>query len=419
MASIAEARRRCYHNYMEKKPEQIEGGKERKKKLLYCITKSNWGGAQRYVYELAGHFAQTGEYDVAVALGGEGVLKERLEEAGIRVILISGLKRDMGVNETAVFWRLYKIFKQEKPDIVHVNSSKIGGMGALAARIARVPRIIFTAHGWAFREERSEIQKFFIKLASWLTIFFSHKTICVSEYDAKQAQDFPFAKEKIITIRNGIGTPEFLSRQEARESLVSASPLLRQLADSHSKEVKKEHRRPLWMGTIGELHKNKGHAYAIEAVKELVAQKTDVIFVIIGEGEEHEYLEKLTKKYGLEKHIFLLGNKENAGAILKAFDLFLFPSVKEGMPYAVIEAGFAGLPVVASSVGGIPEIITDMESGILVRPKDAGEIVRAVNFFFDHPGSAEKFGKKLAAKVAKSFSFQKMAKETEKVYRSA
>ncbi len=385
--------------------EQLGRKNNEKKKLLYCITKSNWGGAQKYVYELAVHFAQSGGYDVAVALGGEGVLKERLLEAGIRVIPIHGLERDVGLNEFAVFSRLYKIFKTERPNIVHLNSSKIGGIGTLAGRAAKVPRIIFTAHGWAFQEEwRSSLAQKLIWFFSFFTVVFSHKIIVISKAQYRQTPKLFFLGNKITTITNGIVPPCLLERETTRRALRNFS-----LGE----------RKPLWVGTIGELHKNKGHEYAIEAVRMVVEGNTDVIFVIIGEGEECENLEKLIVQKELGGHVFLLGSRNNAAELLHAFDLFLFPSLKEGHPYAVLEAGAAGLPVIASGVGGIPDIITDMENGILVRPKTPGEIVRAINYLFDHPGAAEKFGKKLKQKVAKSFSFAKMAKETERVYKEA
>ena len=376
---------------------------QQKKKLLYVITKSNWGGAQRYVYDLATHFQKSGEYDVAVALGGEGELKTRLEKAKIRVIPLAGLTRDVGVSDIAVFRKLRTLFKEEHFDIVHLNSSKIGGLGALAARLAKVPHIIFTAHGWAFREEwRRPFQRKIIALLSWITVLLSHKTIAVSEYDARQGREFFFVKNKITLIHNGMEIPEFLSREEARKTLTRNFSL--------------GGRHPLWVGAIGELHKNKGHAYAIEAIRELVDEKTDILLVVLGEGEERARLEKMIAEYNLSDHVFLIPCPNNAARFLPAFDLFLFPSAKEGLPYAVLEAGAAGLPVIASSVGGIPEIITDMHSGILVRPKDAGEIVRAIDYLFEHKGAPEKFATKLQQKIKKEFSVTKMLRETEKAY---
>lgn len=370
---------------------------KQKKKILYVITKSNWGGAQRYVFDLATGLPET--FEVVVALGGDGPLTARLEEVGIRTIALPFLARDVKLlSDFLVLKKLTSLFKEERPDIIHLNSSKIGGLGALAGRIAKVPNIIFTAHGWAFREERPETQKLAIKFLSWLTMLWSHSVITVSERDKREALAFPFIKKKIILTYNGISEPEFLPKDTARKILCEQND-----------------KNTLWIGTIGELHKNKGHKYAIEALAGILL-KHDVMFFIIGEGEERGALLKMITDLGLQSKVILLGNRSDAVALLPAFDIFLFPSVKEGLPYTVLEAGFAGLPVIASAVGGIPEIITDMESGILVRPKSSEEIVRAFAFLLSHKKEAASFGKKLHSNVKKNFSFKKMLRETIAVY---
>jgi len=380
---------------------------EPKKKILYVITKSNWGGAQRYVFNLATHFS--GKYDVAVALGGDGTLKKRLEEAHIRTISIPGLGRDVGLGDFSVFSYLISLFKTEAPDIVHLNSSKIGAMGALAGRLAHVPRIIFTAHGWAFREERSGFAKFLIKLISWLTILWSHKVITVSERDEKEGREMPFAKNKIAPIHNGIADEPHDEKMAAREKIFRLSGLPQQerlhyLHDTH------------WIGTVGELHKNKGHTFALSALSKM-PKELPFIFVIIGEGEERQSLLSEITALGLAGSVVLIGKRSDASELLSAFDVFLFPSVKEGLPYAILEAGLAELPVIASAVGGIPEVITDMDSGILVRPKDPQEIVKAFEFIFSHPQKMKNFGKRLHSVVKKDFSLTKMCRETAEVYK--
>jgi glycosyltransferase involved in cell wall biosynthesis len=369
----------------------------KKKKILYVITKSNWGGAQRYVYDLAVNLPK--EYDPVVALGGNGILKEKLEGAGIRAISLPFLARDVRWFADLLALRtLVSLFKKERPDIIHLNSSKIGGLGALAGRIAKVPHIIFTAHGFAFREERPEIQKFTIKFLSWLTMLWSHLVITVSERDRREARAFPFVKRKIILIHNGIPEISFLEKTAARKML----------REENTGE-------PFWIGTVGELHKNKGHIYLMETLAAL-QPKHDILLFIIGEGEERGALEKMIAELGLQSKVILSGKKDNAAALLPAFDIFLFPSVKEGLPYTILEAGLAGLPVIASAVGGIPEIITDMESGILVRPKSSEEMVKAFDFLLSHKKEAAAFGKKLRANVKKNFSFKKMLRETIAAY---
>lgn len=354
------------------------------------------------MFDLATNFSQ--EYDVSVAFGGEGELKTRLEKAGIRTISLPFLKRDVNpFTDFSVFKKLIELFKTEKPDIVHVNSSKIGGIGALAGRIAKVPKIIFTAHGWAFREERPEYQKTIIKFLSWLTILFSHTVITVSERDKREALAMPFTKRKIILVHNGIEETEFLSKEQARESIIK---------ESNASVPEKT----LWIGTIGELHKNKGHIYAIEAFSKL-AKTANVLFFIIGDGEEKKELQQKISEFGLEKKVFLLGRRDDAPKLLIAFDIFLFPSVKEGLPFAILEAGMAGLPTIASAVGGIPEIITDMQTGILIRPKNQDEIIRAIEYILAYPTKTAELGKKLRTMIQKNFSLKKMIENTVAVYK--
>ncbi|NQV93114.1 glycosyltransferase, partial [Candidatus Kaiserbacteria bacterium] len=142
----------------------------KKKKILFIITKSNFGGAQRYVYDIARSLSPDA-FDVVVAFGGEGLLKDKLAHAKIRTVPIEDLERDINIfNEIDVFFQLLKLYRVEKPDIVHLNSSKIGGIGALAGRIAQVPLIIFTAHGWAFNEERSWGARKIIAFLYWITL---------------------------------------------------------------------------------------------------------------------------------------------------------------------------------------------------------------------------------------------------------
>lgn len=390
-----------------------------KKKILYVITKSNWGGAQRYVYDLATNLPSE-TFDVAVVFGGEGELTSKLKEANIRTIPIQRLQRDIGfASDIASFFALLKIFLKEKPDVVHLNSSKAGGLGALATRVYNLlpkgsplqaisyklqAKIIFTAHGWAFNEERGAFSKTLIWLLSWLTAFLSHATITVSEYDLSRARQLPFLKKKFVCIHNGIEKGKFLSKKEARAILLP----------DHATVKDKE----LWIGMIAELHANKGVEYAIKAAHRYAKkpESEKFILVIIGEGEERAALTKLIQELRLNNGVFLAGKKENAGALLKAFDLFLLSSIKEGLPYVILEAGCAELPVIASAVGGVPEIITDMHSGILVKPKREDEIALALEYMLANKEKARGFGGALKEKILNEFSFKKTLEATVKLY---
>ena len=302
-------------------------GKKKTKKILYCITKSNWGGAQRYVYDLATNLSRD-NYEVAIALGGNGKLKETLEEAGIRTIFVKSLQRDVGVlKDIYSFFELVKIFRKEKPDIIHLNSSKMGGIGGLAGRIARIKKIIFTAHGWAYNEERSFSQKIIIAILHFVTVAFSHLTIVVSEKAREQFQSGNLMKKKMVVIHNGIGEIEFIEKEKARQEFVEVR--LPQ-TEKVKEKIKSE---PLWIGTISELHKNKGLKYVIEAVDRLIKNENinishrNIIFIIMGEGEERKNLEEVVKKNNLENSVFLVGNVKNASSYLKAFNIFTLTSI--------------------------------------------------------------------------------------------
>lgn len=379
-----------------------------KQKLLFVITKSNLGGAQKYVYDLATS-SLNDSFDVAVVCGGNGPLVEMLRNAGVRVISIHTLKRDINIlGDIASFFELISIFRKEKPQVIHVNSSKVGGLGALAGRIARVSRVIFTCHGWAFNEERSFISLLLIKFISWLTVMLCHKTIAVSNRDFIDGTKMPFVKNKMVLVHNGIQVPDFKSKDVARATLFAVAKL-------SGIEIPKN---SLLFGAIGELHKNKGYTYMLEAFA--IARKNRNFpyrLIIMGEGEEKEHLKKLIKKFDLETDVALLGYVKNAPMFLPAFDAFTLTSIKEGLPYVIIEAGFAGLPVVATNVGGVKEIIDDMKSGILVQTRKPDDIAQGLLLLAKDPERAKTYGATLREKVTHEFSIEKMVERTIAVYK--
>lgn len=301
------------------------------KKILFVITKGNWGGAQRYVFDLATNLPKD-KFEVAVALGQPGKLSEELKKQGVKIHIINSFQRDISFG---LDWKslneLISLFKKERPDIIHLNSSKAGGLGTVAGRLSGVKKIIFTAHGWPFWENRTIIAKSIIWFFSWLTSLLSHKTITISDYDLKVAQSMPFVGKKAVRIYNGI-KPENL---ESGEIIRKAFPAGAKIT-----------------GTIGELNRNKNQKVLLEQ-----AYKTpDTYVAIVGEGEERKNLEDKIKEYHLEDRVKLFGFLPSS-LVLKGFDRFVLPSIKEGLPYVLLEAKQAGLPIEANRVGGVSEIL--------------------------------------------------------------
>ncbi len=374
-----------------------------KTKILFVITKSNFGGAQKYVFDLATSLPRD-SFEVVVILGGAGLLNDKLTEKGVRTITLTSLERNINpLKDFKSFVELWRIFSTEKPDVVHLNSAKASGLGALAGRLAGVPKIIFTAHGWAFNEDRSHLSRFIIKIISWATILLSHKTIAVSGAVKDNTKNWPFTDKKVVVVKNGIKEPVFLSREMAQTELIKLT----------GQEVPKD---AFTVGTIAELHKNKGLTYAIEAFAKLVPNNPSLYYFILGGGEEESKLKNLIDQHQLENRVFLLGFVDNAASFLPAFDMFLLPSITEGLALVLLEAGLASLPVVATGVGGIPEVIKHEKTGILVPARDPQAIVDAVQKLITSPSIRTTFGDALRERVIAELSLDRTLTETVALY---
>jgi len=387
-----------------------------KTKIIYLITKGNFGGAQRYVFDLATSLPDD-KFDSLVVFGEGGELKKRLREKSVKTIELSELTRDVNwKNDWLIGWKLFRLFREQKPKIIHLNSSKIGLLGALAGRLAKVPKIIFTAHGWAWNEERTEWQKIVLKFLQWLTVCLSHQTIAVSEKTKNQMAKLPLIQNKFAVIHNGLSHIDFLPREEARLKLAEK---IWQSNQSIQTQLDTELlNQAIIVGSIAELHKNKGLDYLIQTISEMDKRLADISIWLIGDGEEKDNLKKQIKKLGLKNQVFLLGKVDKTEQYLKAFDIFILPSRTEALPYVILEAGAAGLPVVASSVGGIPEIISDFNQGILVRPGNIKELKLAITRLLDNYTERLDFGHNLQQKVEQEFSKDKMVEKTIEVYKN-
>lgn len=375
----------------------FESRKQPRKGIVYVITKSNWGGAQRYVYDLASAMKERG-FLVSVAAGGTGELLIRSKASGMKTVSIEAFTRDVSLaQDIGALREIYTLLKKERPLVVHVNSSK-AGIPALAARLAGVPTVIFTVHGWAWNEERPFYQRMAMRIIYWCTFVLCHKIIVVSEEARRQARFFPFVQGKVSVIHNGVRFDTLVSREEARTHLLPTS------------------KRSFWIGTIGELHKVKGHNILIEAYEHVSPDVPDSTLLIIGEGQERSALERQMRIEGVSGSTHLLGHVVDIEKYLLAFDVFVLPSRSEGFPYVLLEAGKACLPVVATRVGGIPELITDDETGVLVAYGDRGALTEALTSLALDPDRRERLGKALYERIKKEFTLEQMVEKTLALY---
>lgn len=359
-------------------------------KIVHIITKATWGGAQVYVYDLLEEAKRRG-LETKLIYGVPGELSERLTSMDISGIRTPSLERNIHIlGDLKTLFTLYKTLKKEHPNVVHIHSSKAGFVGGLAARLARIPKIIFTAHGWPHNESRPEWQKIIFRFLEWCTVLFSTQTIAVSETMHAQAPDI-FLRKKMVTVKNGVSSFSLYGKENARGALQLFFPA-----------------QTFVFGTIAELHKNKGLDILIRAFAQVHKQYPQTKLCIIGDGEERTSLEKLIFQEKLTQNIILLGNIPNAKEYLKAFTVFVLPSRTEALGYVLLEAGIAKIPCIASRVGGIPEIINHQETGLMVSKEDARELTIALLFALTHKHEMEAYAKGLHEKVLRDYSKKEM-----------
>lgn len=428
------------------------------KKILYLITQAEWGGAQKYIYDLATALSSRGipsrrddegsrpistglprpafgvarnddSFEILVAAGEneKGELFEKLSPKGIKTIYLKNLVRAINpLTDFGGLMEIVRLIRKERPDIIHLNSSKISVLGSLAAAIVKLIvklqassfkfQVIYTVHGWVFNEPLSNWQKFFYLWSEKITAFFKDKIICVSEYDRQIAIKNNFSEKKLITIHNGLSLTDknFLEKEEAKKIL--NLPLeIEEIATSRQGGTRNDIKKTKIIGTIANFYPTKGLNYLIEAADSVRKKFPDILFVLIGEGQQKEFLNKKINQLNLQNN-FKLVKIADAYRYLKAFDIFVLSSVKEGLPYTILEAMAAELPIVATRVGGIPEMIEGGVSGFLVEPKDSENLAKKISQMLENPDLAKNFGQNAKEKYEREFAFETMLKRTTELY---
>ena len=379
-------------------------------KILYVITQGEMGGAQLYVATLA-TAAQASGHEALVAIGenGDGYLERELTAKKIKIIRLKHLKRQISpVHDLLGIFELKKLYEEFQPEIIHLNSTKAGVIGSVAGGLYRDKgKIIYTVHGWVFNEPMSPVKKLLCLTLEKITAKAKDKIICVSDFDRQIGLVEKIAPtEKLLTIHNGIATEQidFLQRERTDEKLFANSG-----------------QRPLEirLGTIANFYPTKGLNYLIEAIKLLInTYHIPITLIIIGDGELRLKLEEQIKNSQLEQQIILVGRQNHANTLLKSFDIAIMSSVKEGFPYFLLEAMASGLPIVATNVGGIPEIVNDGKTGFLVPPKNPEALAEKIKLLAKNQDLRQQMGQEGLARVKNKFSQNEMIRKTFTLYQN-
>jgi glycosyltransferase involved in cell wall biosynthesis len=287
------------------------------------------------------------------------------------------------------------------PEIVHTHGGTAGFYGRLASRRIAA-RTVHTYHGLHYLRGGDRLKRIaYAMVDRWLCRRTSW-TICVSQSDHELAILHRLAQPtRSEVIRNGIDVGAFSSSYRARIEEGGAD---------------RGARGPV-IGTIGRLNPEKGHALLVEAAGIVLQEMPSVSFSIIGDGSQRGSLERLIASKGLVEQVQLPGSTHDVARVLSGFDVFVLPSHWEGLPISLLEAMASGLPIVATRVGGIPEVVGSSECAILVPPNDPNELASAILRLLRDPQRGLPLSKAAFERVSSEFGIQRMIERTEAVYR--
>jgi glycosyltransferase involved in cell wall biosynthesis len=340
---------------------------------VVAITLAEIGGAQAYVMALLPALVE--RFDVVVAAHGPGPLREAAESAGARYVALRWVRRSIGPSDVLGLLELARLFRRERADAVALNSSKVGLLGRVAAVLARVPVRVFTVHGWAFSAHTGMASKLYLwaeRLVRPLTTLF----ICPAEHERDiGVRARACTPGRTVVIPNAVDVPAF-----ARAGLDGNPPLV---------------------VSVGRLHFPKDFLTFVHALALL--EPGSFRARIIGEGPDRDAVQAAVEEAGLGAAVELAGTRDDVPAQLAQADAFVLSSRSECLPISILEAMAAGLPVVATDVGGVGELVEEGNTGRLVAPGDPDAMAQGLTEVLADPSRRSAMGQAARARAGERF----------------
>lgn len=366
----------------------------KKTKILH-ITQSTIGGTLEYI-KLFFKNIDKEKFDVELICPEYGPMKGEIEELGFNVE-VANMKRQISpIDDLKCFIKINSYIKITKPDIIHVHSSKAGVIGRLAAYKNHIP-CIYNAHGWSFSMDVSIIKKklyiFIEKMCSRLC----DKIVNISSNEQQLAMKYKIAPiNKMEIINNGIDIKDYLNKQ-IKNSLCICN-------NSYT------------IGMVGRLTEAKNPRLFVEIAYEISKAIDNCFFILVGDGELREEIELQIKHLGIHEKFLITGWTENVSMYLSIFDVALLTSKWEGFGLVLTEYMISKVPIVASNVGGIPNVVIHNRNGILVDPGDKYTFVNAILKIKEDKLLREYFIENSYSDVKLKFNIDRVVKEHEKLY---
>ncbi len=353
------------------------------------------GGLQKVVVNICRAIDREA-FDVSVlCLRALGPFASDIERLGIMVALLPQKARG---TDYFAFLKVASVLRARRPDVIHTHNTQPFVDGTLGALLSGVRRIVHTDHGRQFPDKRRYM------LAERLMSHAAYKVVGVSEDTSRQLVAWEkIDPAKVTTIPNGVdcGAPaSAVDKVEKRREIGLDGP------------------GPI-LGTAGRLSEEKGLAYLLRAMPKVLREQPGAVLVVVGEGPLDSELKAQAAELGIQASTRFLGPRSDMAAILSTLDVYVLPSLREGLPLVLLEAMAAGCPIVATNVGGVPSVVEKGVTGALVPPKDPDALAARILSLLADDGIRRKFAEAGPRVVRDRYSVEAMTRQYERLYREA
>ncbi len=357
--------------------------------ILHLCESSETGGAESVLISLVEGLDKS-RYRSVVCLLSDGWLRIQLDKRGIETLVIP----QPHTFDVIWLWRLYRLLKDRNIHVMHSHEFATNVYASMLSGLTGIP-VVATAHGKNYYGEKWR-RRLAYRFVAWQS-----QLVAVSQ-DLKLflAQQIGIPPDRIRVVHNGID----LSRYRAQDD---GHTIRQQLGIGPDQRV---------IGTVGNLFAVKGQAYLLKACQVVAGAFPNFVLLLAGEGEQLGALEKEAADLGISGNVRFLGFRDDVPSLLQAMDVFVLPSLSEGLPLSILEALSLQKPVVSTSVGGIPEIVENGLTGYLVPPKDPEALAEKILLLLQQPQTAAGMGKAGRKRVEEVFGLEKMIREYQCLY---
>ena len=357
---------------------------KKKIRVMHLIHSLGAGGAENGIINLANKIDRE-QFEISIcSFLQKGSRKKHLKKD----VKLFSMNKKTGNNVTLPF-RLSKLFREWKPDIVHTHAWGTMFEGFIGAKLACVPIIVHGEHGTIEIKKRNR----YFQRAIW-HLFDAVLSVSVN-HKKKLASVIEFPEEKIIVLKNGVDTGYFKPKPDVN------------VFDIKDKFI---------IGTIGRLVPVKNQALLINAFAELHKTIKDIHLIIVGEGPLEKNLQNLTKSLNISPSVSFTGRRFDIADVLNSFDLFVLPSLSEGMSNTILEAMACGIPAIATDVGGNGELIQHGETGLLIESDNLAELLKNILLIQNQEGLKERFSRRSVSFIEKHHSLPTMVEQYQNFY---